>query len=103
MMNKKLLLAAAAVATLGTSAAYAGETETVSVFDSYTCSKLTALEYENVPTAIYYIEGYTDNAGNEEVDITEEFDAIPVEKVYIYCVQNPEELVVDVISANDDE
>ncbi|WP_343562442.1 HdeA/HdeB family chaperone [Kiloniella sp. b19] len=100
---KEKLLVTALAAGMGSSVvSTALAAEEIDVFDSYTCTRLVALDYAYVPTALYYIQGYLDSAGDEEVDFEEDFSAIPVERVYSYCVQNPGEVVVDVIGKHTD-
>ncbi len=82
----------------------AGEEETVSIVDTYTCEQLVGLEYENVPTAVYYIEGFSDSGDVPIEEITEDdFTSVPVEQVYNYCYANPTIVVSDVIDQFDDE
>ena len=100
-MIKKLILPT--VLALSSTLAMADTEEQISVVTSYTCDRLVAMDFEDVPSAVYYIEGFSDS--DEVVDeITEEdFVSVPVERVYTYCYQNPDEVVADVIEKFDDE
>ncbi len=104
-MNLKKIAAplTAALLSTGATAVMAGADETVTVVDTYTCDQLVALEYENVPTAVYYIEGFSDANGSPEEVTEEDFVSVPVERVYNYCYANPNVTVSDVIDRFDDE
>lgn len=101
MLKKTLILPV--LLAFGSASVFAGTEEDVSIVNTYTCDSLVDLEFEDVPAAVYYIEGFSDS-GEETDEITEEdFVSVPVEKVYTYCYKNPGETVVDVISKFDDE